>query len=110
MIRFPYSYNVVLIYIIWYILTFRQHKHPSRLSFILHSSNTTHPMKNVIMYTNNITTPIEAYKQVFFKAGRTDNPPIPNAKQSVSEVMNMEPPACLTAFPNHSANSNLQYM
>ena len=51
-------------------------------------------------------TPIEANKQVFFNNGITDNPPIPNAKQSVSDVMKMDPPACLMEIPIHSMNSS----
>ena len=52
-------------------------------------------------------TPTEAYAHVFFKAGRVDSPPIPNAKQSVNEVMKIEPPACSMVYPINSMRAIL---
>ena len=45
---------------------------------------------------------------MFFKAGNTEDPPIPKARQSVNEVTKIDPPACLMDIPIHSINSFLK--
>ena len=57
-----------------------------------------------------MTTPIEDNKQVSLSNGITDNPPIANAKQSVSEVIKMEPAEFLTEVPIHSIKPSLSIL
>ena len=55
-----------------------------------------------------MTIPTQAYIHVYDKAGSMDKHPIPNAKQSVSEVIATEHPACLIVAPVNSVMSALK--